>query len=300
MIKKKKQKIINQFEKIFYFPRYEKRKFLYPKVIPEYETVEKIINDRVSVSRFGDGEMNWMLGEDRGSFEKPSNLLSKRLKEVISSNEKDHINCIPYLVDNMETRVRSSQIFWKTHIAKYAKNWAKYCSSPPYYDANFTRMYMGFEEKSPEVMEKKFAHIKKIWEKRNLLIVEGTNSRLGVGNDLFTSALSVNRILCPKKDAFDRYDEILTVISKYITPNDPNQLILLALGPTATVLAFDLSKKGVQAIDIGHVDIEYEWYLRGAEKKVNIAGKFTNEKGGFKENKLLDLTHYYQEVVEEL
>ena len=44
-------------------------------------------------------------------------------------------------------------------------------------------------------------------------------------------------------------------------------MIIIALGPTATVLAYDLAKEGYQALDMGHFDIEYEWYLRNATKK---------------------------------
>ena len=57
-------------------------------------------------------------------------------------------------------------------------------------------------------------------------------------------------------------------------------LILAALGPTATILAYDLCEKGYQAIDIGHLDIEYEWYLMGATEKVDIAYKSVNEVTG--------------------
>lgn len=46
---------------------------------------------------------------------------------------------------------------------------------------------------------------------------------------------------------------------------------------TATVLAYDLAKEGYQAIDIGHIDIEYEWYKRASLKKIAIPGKYTNE-----------------------
>lgn len=52
------------------------------------------------------------------------------------------------------------------------------------------------------------------------------------------------------------------------------------MGPTATVLAFDLHKLGYQAIDIGYADIEYEWFLRKATKKESILGKYTNEANG--------------------
>ena len=54
----------------------------------------------------------------------------------------------------------------------------------------------------------------------------------------------------------------MKIVQKY-SPNE--YLILLALGPTATVMAYNLAQKGYQAIDIGHIDIEYEWYRMGAK-----------------------------------
>ena len=49
------------------------------------------------------------------------------------------------------------------------------------------------------------------------------------------------------------------------------------MGQTATALAYDLAKEGFWAIDIGHLDIEYEWFLRKAKDKIKIAGKHVNE-----------------------
>ena len=54
-------------------------------------------------------------------------------------------------------------------------------------------------------------------------------------------------------------------------------LFLIALGPTATALAYDLFKAGYQAIDIGHVDVEYEWWRMGARRKVKLERKYVNE-----------------------
>lgn len=54
-------------------------------------------------------------------------------------------------------------------------------------------------------------------------------------------------------------------------------LVLAALGMTATVLCYDLAKKGYQAIDIGHVDVEYSWFLMGAKNKCPVPGKAVNE-----------------------
>jgi hypothetical protein len=49
------------------------------------------------------------------------------------------------------------------------------------------------------------------------------------------------------------------VLNEDVKLSDKNILILISLGPTATVLAYDLAKLGYWAIDIGHIDNEYEW-----------------------------------------
>ena len=87
--------------------------------------------------------------------------------------------------------------------------------------------------------------------------------------------LGRKRILVPEINAFDKYNEILVEAKRL----HKDKLILLAAGPTATVLAYDLHKSGYQTIDIGHVDIEYEWYLRKAQTKIKIENKFVCEAG---------------------
>ena len=69
-------------------------------------------------------------------------------------------------------------------------------------------------------------------------------------NDLFDNARSIRRILCPPRDAFERLEDIKQEACKV----EKEALFLIALGPAATVLAYDLFKAGYQAIDVGHVD----------------------------------------------
>ena len=84
---------------------------------------------------------------------------------------------------------------------------------------------------------------------------------------------SIERIICPSENAFEIYDKIYNEALKV----DKNKMILLALGPTATVLAYDLYKAGYRTIDIGHVDIEYEWFLMKATTKVKVKHKYVTE-----------------------
>ena len=91
---------------------------------------------------------------------------------------------------------------------------------------------------------------------------------------MFDNAKSIRRILVPNCNAY----KIKKSINKTIIENiNPNELVLLAIGPTASIIAYDLSKNGIQALDIGHIDIEYEWYLSGAKEKIEIIGKNVNE-----------------------
>ena len=118
-----------------------------------------------------------------------------------------------------------------------------------------------------------FHDIKGVWNDRDIVFIEGEKSRLGVGNDLFDNARSIRRILGPAKDAFERIDDIMQEACKI----EKSALFLIALGPAATVLAYDLFKAGYQAIDVGHVDVEYEWWRMGARKKVKLENKYVNE-----------------------
>jgi len=138
-------------------------------------------------------------------------------------------------------------------------------------DENFVRREIG--EKEAEI---KVSGIIPLLPHKTPLVVEGENTRFGLGNELLSLAKKVKRILCPPKNAYKIYNKIL----ERIKLENKEQLILLALGPTATILAYDLAKEGYQAVDIGHMDIEYEWYLRKADRKIDIENKAVNEVSG--------------------
>ncbi|MGL5352213.1 MAG: GT-D fold domain-containing glycosyltransferase, partial [Clostridium sp.] len=125
-------------------------------------------------------------------------------------------------------------------------------------------------------VKERFNNIKKIWENREIVIVEGEKSRLGVGNDLFINAKLIERIICPSINAFSKYSNILEAVKG----QNKEKVILIALGPTATVLACDLAREGYQAIDIGHIDIEYEWFLQGVIEKCPVENKYIGEING--------------------
>ncbi len=245
-----------------------------PQIASIEETIQKIVREGCSVSRFGDGEI--LLTNNKAiGFQKADSKLGERLKEVLQSNADGHIVCLSDTFTDIYRYNRKARRFWRTHFFIYGHIWDNLLiPNKQYYNTFVTRPYMDFAQKTQ--CGKWFHDMQAIWQDRNIIFIEGEKSRLGVGNDLFHNAKSIKRILCPPTSAFDKYDSIINEAVK----QNKDVLFLIALGPTATVLAYDLHQKGYQAIDIGHVDIEYEWWRMKAKRKVKIQNKYVNEAVG--------------------
>lgn len=268
-----------------------------PKVLNCNETIDKIINERCSMSRFGDGEFFLLLKNREFAFQNINEDLSNKLKVILASNEKGLIIGIPdvFSKNSLQKRTNKSKEWWKRYLLYNRRIWYKYIDFNKIYgDTNFTRNYLGIKDKS--CSSDYFKKIKQIWKKRDILIIEGKYSRVGVGNDLFESAKSIVRILAPSKNAFDKYNILLNEATK----QSKDMLVLIALGPTATVLSYDLHRLGYQAIDIGHIDIEYEWYLRRAKEKIALHNKSVFEANGIIENDEFYDELYQQQIIKEI
>lgn len=265
-----------------------------PDIRSTDETLDKILREHCSVSRYGDGEFNLIRGKGNG-FCHYNASLAERLQEVLTVELPNHIVGLPYALVSQENLNLRTKVFWLAHFTKAYDVFARYVKpGRVYYDASFTRFYFAYKNKDRCncLLEK----IKCIWLGLDVLLVEGEHSRLGVNNDLFDRVRSLQRILCPMKDAYEKYNDIMNAAVKY----GNKKLILIALGQTATVLSYDLAKLGYWAIDIGHVDIEYEWFLRKAKDKIQIEGKYVNEakKNEISHGKRLQDDNYERSIVE--
>jgi glycosyltransferase family protein len=232
-----------------------------PKIKSIDETLDKIIRDKCSISRFGDGEFACM-NLSRISFHDPSEDLADRLKEVISSDLPNLLIGLPDCFGSLDCYVPYTRKFWRKYMSKKRQMTYSYLNmNRVYYNAFFNRYYLNFN-KTDEYYQRCGTYtkrLKEIWKNRDVIILESQEARLGVANDLLDGAKSISRIIfCPVKNAFNKYDHILSAFDEV----NSDALILAALGPTATVLAYDLCKRGYQAVDIGHISEEYECFLR--------------------------------------
>ena len=249
-----------------------KKKIKIPKILSIDETIDNIIEKRLSLSRYGDGEFDQIAGRSEG-YQEPDERLSIRLKEILVTSIDGHVVGLADIYGDLSHLANKYANYFRNVLVKYREeHYENIDMNRVYYNAFISRIYSEMKDKSQAGQW--FEKIKKIWENRDVVIVEGNETRFGVGNDLLDNAGEVKRILAPSEGAFKKYSVILNECRKI----KKGSLVLIALGPTATVLAYDLAKQGYQAIDIGHLDIEYEWYLRGVnDEKVIIEGKYTNE-----------------------
>ncbi|WP_436340812.1 SP_1767 family glycosyltransferase [Lactobacillus johnsonii] len=237
------------------------------------ETLDRILNKNKSIVRFGDGEL-YLINKKEIGYQTYDENLSKRLKHILlqGSNDKYDV-ALPDVFDGLEAYGMYAKVYYMNDFfPRNRKDLAEIESTNNIYSNAFiSRPYMDRIDKSKSAIW--FDKLKQIWKNKDILIVEGTLTRSGVGNDLFTNTKSIKRILAPSKNAYQKIDQI----ERMIRENAEDRLILLMLGPTAKVVVDDLRDLNNQLIDLGHIDSEYEWFKMGATYKVRLKNKHTAE-----------------------
>ena len=250
--------------------------YWYPTIRGVDETIKKIVEEHKSIARFGDGEFSTIAGRVRHKFQSEiDEKLAARLVEVLHSQEEGLIIGIANNYGNLDKYTEQSQReirrYLQPNIRKEHLNLLS--KDQVYYDAYVTRPYVMYADNNTKAPKARFEALKAIWDRRDCVIVEGDQTRMGEGTDILDNANSIDTIIGPAENAFNDYERLFSECKK----ETKDKLFLLALGPTATVLAYDLCKEGYQAIDIGHLDLEYEWFLRGEGIRVEVPGKYNNE-----------------------
>ena len=258
------------------------------------QSLDYLLEKGASVVRFGDGEMDLIAG--RGIvYQEYDPELSARLREIMSMESDERLMvCLSDVFTGLERYSIDAQNFWKVHLYYHLSDYQEICRAPWYGSTFISRPYIDLEDKTPSAGY--FAKLKQLWQDKDLLIVEGLTSRSGVGNDLFDGARSIKRVICPSRNAYSK----LEAIKQAIREHADNRLILTMLGPTAKVLVYDLVQEGYRALDIGHIDSEYEWFQMGASHKVKLSHKHTAEHNFDQDIEFRDDQAYDSQIVANL
>lgn len=241
------------------------------KVISILDTLHFIETNEASVARFGDGEMEIMTGQSI-PYQDYDETLAHELRTIYQRpSDENFVVCQSDVFESLERYNEFAQKFWINHLSHYEFFYRELSTNCWYGSTFISRPYMDFMDKSH--CTEYFDQLRRLWQNRDVLMIEGKTSRSGVGNDLFDNAKSITRIIGPSSNAYKFVEDLEIAAQKY----GENKLILLMLGPTAKVLSYRLAQKGYWAIDIGHIDSEYEWFKMGATSKVKLPHKHTAE-----------------------
>lgn len=250
-----------------------RRRFPKYSIMSLEETIKVIVDERKSISRLGDADFLLLIEERDVSYQRLSKEIALRLKSVLNSRDPRFLACLPDTLIDQRGCKRWTKIHWKRFVYNYGAR-LSLCLDQKYSygNSNMTRLYMNYQNKdnSPVLFQK----IKTIWNNKHVVIVEGKFTRFGIANDLLDNALSVKRIIGPHMNAFESIDTIKNALLKF--PKE-DVLFLFSLGPTATILCYELAMEGYWAVDIGNLDLEYMWMKAGAREKISIKGRFSVE-----------------------
>lgn len=245
-------------------------------VMNNYESLNLIEDNKLSVIRLGDGEFDIIRGRSIPYQEFDPKLADKLRDLILKGSTNNTLICLPDIFQNINRYSKKCKRFYYEEFFYQNREFLKEIekSKNKYGSTFISRPYIDLRDRSSSKIY--FDKLKRLWQNKDLLIVEGKYTRSGEGNDLFANASSISRIIVPSKNAFVKKNAIEQAIRKY----SKNKLVLLMVGPTAKIIVSDLKIDDNfpnQLIDIGHIDSEYEWFKMKAEKKVKIPHKHTAE-----------------------
>lgn len=224
------------------------------------DTVELLSKYPKSFCRFGDGEIELIEGR-KIPFQKYDKRLADMLLEILTTNNDNCYVGINYNYFHSTDKLnRLNKKFYLTQVKKYREFLLKYCNRRrKYIAAGFNQLYAFYEHYDYKTYYKK---LKELFMGREIVIFAGDGILDKLTYDVFELAKSKEFIYGPNKNAFDKFDELLEQAASI----PPSKTIVLILGPCSKVLAWELSKRGFIAWDVGHLAKDYDMYMKRVEK----------------------------------
>lgn len=206
----------------------------HPSVLSRWESMEIIVREGASVARFGDGEYKQMRNKSMRR-QRHSKALAARLREILYSDVPGFYAAVlePAPVgdsaEDLEIRkgtlVSNYRVIAKLDRRRRLNAWMSQAYSAEYIDL-----------------------VKRLWHNRDVVLITNPDTREKAMNcGLFANASRVDFIGVTVTHAFSQCDAAF----RQAKTRPAGTLFILACGPTANVLAFNLHQLGFQAVDIG-------------------------------------------------
>jgi hypothetical protein len=205
--------------------------------------ISEKIREGKSIIRFGDGEINLLLGL-KNHYHSFSPVLQKMLLEIVSEYQQNsrYILAIPRFITQSNEYLKTINKF-NVWLPLKVIFWLKFNKNVSYYDAH-SFYYVNYFETviGPLLMDK---HVVLVTKQAT---IEMQSNNPSIPWKQFTS------IAAPQQEALDQYEIIVSTIDSHIAHWPQSEVVILfALGPVGKFIAYQFSQKGVQSLDIGKV-----------------------------------------------
>ncbi|WP_158095531.1 GT-D fold domain-containing glycosyltransferase [Massilimicrobiota sp. An142] len=209
------------------------------------KTIEKIVNSKKSLIRFGDGELLSMKGKSI-SYQEQNLNLSLELKSIEQMYLREKVDCNFILCMPNEFLKCSGMELLKR------REWISSWSFFRYYFKN--NLDKSVEYGDSFIFSKRYRErYKEIWEKKENIIFVHNKKNYADDFEKLTGK-KVVFISVPEKNAYASIDHIVNNIKNEINKlkNLEKSMVLISAGPCAKAVIFRLINEEIQIIDTGH------------------------------------------------
>lgn len=219
-----------------------------PRVLDEWQTLRTVVNTRCSLARIGDGEIKLMLEHScKGQQADPG--LGKQLRRIAERGSDDAVLVGIPRVYGSALRNHHKAAFWDRYATEER---SAFYRGRLYHSSFVTRPDHFPVLDCPEF----WALWRSIWQDRPVLYVKGCTTPEPRVPEMLDNACLVDPMPAPPRDAWAAHDALLADCRTWAAAHGDG-VVVLCLGPTATVLAAELGRLGHQACDLGHAPSYY-------------------------------------------
>lgn len=208
------------------------------------QTLERLVRERISFARFGDGELRIMLRPEFNlRFQRWSAGLAEELRGVLTYDGYDPEK----LLVGFPYPYRS--LYWSDLWLDIWPDLRPLLRTDvPYGTTHVTRPIF-FERMGQDGVDL----WRQVWKDQDVCIVTGEGSRFEVVPDLFDNVASSRFVTSLPVNAYNDLPRLMEQLEK----EDPEVLYLVALGPAGTLVTANLARMGRWAIDLGHISASW-------------------------------------------
>lgn len=213
------------------------------RILSYTDTLSEIAKPGVSLARFGDSEIKMLSTNFSIGFQRFSPELQSSLHQVLQDPKENLLIGFPPVFRNEQW-----SRLWENHFSSTQKAFNHIpalantaVSRPPCFS---------------EIKGAALTGWKKVWDQKSVTIITGRGSRFQYYEELFGNSTSFEYIYAQPVDAFEQMHSII----KSVESGPASDVYLISLGPTATVLAYELAERGFKALDVGHLSASYAYW----------------------------------------